>query len=131
LLNPYLIIGLIVFWLASVGGAYFKGHTAAQDAARAQYATELEATIKQHNANTLIDMQAAADVAAKEAAARTRTAMLRNQTTKVIYEKPMPVSCNYDDGRMQLVAAAVAAANNEDTAARVRAASDKANATIR
>lgn len=131
MLNPYVLLGLLVFWLASVTGAYFKGHTAAENAARAQYATELEATIAEHNKNAVIDMQAAAEVAAKESAARTRQAMLRNQTVKVIHEKPSPAVCDLDDGRMQLVAQSVAAANNEDAAARVRDTASKVNATIR
>jgi hypothetical protein len=131
MLNPYVLLGVLIFWLASVTGAYFKGSTAAENKARAAYAATLEQTIAEHNANAVIDMQAAAKVAADEATARTRTAMLRNRTTEVIHEKPMPVSCNLDDGRLQLIAESIAAANNENAPSRVRDAANKAHRAIR
>ena len=133
MLNPWIILGLVIFWMASITGAYFKGSTAAQNEARAHYAAELESAIAQHNENAVIDMQAAAKVAADEAAARTRIAMLRNRTTEVIHAKPLPVSCNLDSDRIGLLTAAIQEANgdNQDAAARVRNAADKANSAIR
>ena len=131
LLNPWVILGIVLFWGFSMAGAYLKGSQVAQDAARAAYATSLEQTIAEANKNAVIDMAAAAEVAARESAARTRAAMIRGQTVKVIHEKPSPAVCNLDAGRMQLVAAAVAAANSEDAASRVRDAADKANRTGR
>lgn len=132
-MNPYLILGLLVAWLASVGGAYLKGHSVAEDAMRAKYATDLENTIRQHNENAIIDMQAAAKVAADEAAARTRQAMIRSQTNEVIRTSPQPVGCSLDSERMRLLNAAVAQANGDtaDAAGRLRDATDQANRAIR
>lgn len=131
MLNPYFLLGLLLFWGASITGAYFKGSSVAQNAARAHYASELEASIVQHNANAVIDMQAAAKVASDQAVARTRTAMLRSQANEVVRASPMPNTCNLDAGRMQLIAESVNAANGENAAGRVRDAAKSVNSTIR
>jgi hypothetical protein len=90
-------------------------------------------SVAQHNQNAVIDMQAAAKVAADEAAARTRIAMLRNRTTEVIHAKPLPVSCNLDSDRFGLLTAAIQEANGDskDAASRVRDAANQANRAIR
>jgi hypothetical protein len=133
LLNPWVLLAIVLAIGTAGATGYYKGHTAAQDAARAQFATELEATIAEHNANAAIDMQAAADNAAREAAARTRTAMLRGRANEITVAKPMPVSCNLDSDRFGLLVAAVKEANGDsaDAAGRVRDAAKSVNSTIR
>ena len=129
MLNPWVLLGLTLFWLFSVAGAYFKGHQAAQADARAQYATELEQTIADHNKQAQIDARQAADAAAKDAAARTRSAMLRNQANEANRAKPLPISCNLDTERFRVLDDAIKAANGSDTpaASGLRPAINKAN----
>ena len=130
MLNPWMLIGLAVFWLASVTAAFFKGESVMEDRVRAQHATELERTIKQHNENAVIDMAAAAEAAARDATARTRAQMLRNQANAAIQIRPMPVVCSLNSERMRLLTASVEAANGdqERSAGGVFDAINKANA---
>ena len=130
MLNPYVILGIVLFWGFSMAGAYLKGSQVAQDAARAQYAESLEQTIAQHNKNAVIDMQAAAKVAADEATARTRTAMLRSRTNEVIRANPSPVTCAWPADRFGLLVTAVQEANGDsaDASGRLSTAIGKANA---
>ena len=114
--NPWVILGVVLFWIASVGGAYLKGGKAAEDHARAQYATEMEATIKQNNENAVVDMQAAAKVAAAEATAKTRAAMLRGKVDVVIAKTPSSLSCAWPVERFGLLLVAVQEANGDQTA---------------
>lgn len=113
--NPWVLLGLVLFWAASMGGAYYKGHTAAQDAARAHYATELEATIKEHNENALIDAQAAREAGERDAKAKVRTVTITNTVEKVLHDTPSPANCRLSPDAFGLLVAAVKVANGTDT----------------
>ena len=114
MLNPYILLGLLVFWLASVSGAYYKGHAAAQDVARAQYATELEASIAKQQKDAQIDVAAALEAGKKEAKVRVKTVTLTNTVERVLHEKPAPVVCRISDDTFKLMLAAVQIANGID-----------------
>ena len=115
--NPYVLLGLLVFWVASVAGAYWKGHTAAQDAARAAYATELEHTIAAHNEDALADMEAAREAGVRDAAAKTKVVTITNEVERIIHEKPAPVICRVTDDTFRLLQLAVSVANGTDPSA--------------
>lgn len=112
---PWILLGLLIFWLASVSGAYYKGHTAAQEAARAQYATQLEQSIAEHNENAVIDAQAAREAGERSAKARTRTVTITNEVERVIHEKPAPAVCRLTADTFSLLTVAVQVANGTDT----------------
>ena len=110
-----MLLGLIVFWLASVTGAYFKGHQNAQDAARAHYATELETSIKAANETAQADIAAAREAGKREARAKVRTVTVTNEVERIIHAKPAPVECRLEPDVFNLLRVAVAVANNTDT----------------
>jgi len=111
MINPYILLGLLVFWLASVAGAYYKGAGAAQDAIRAEYATKLEETIAEHRENALIDMEAAMEAGRRDAKARTRTVTITNEVERVIHANPAPADCRVHPDTFRLLQSAVANAN--------------------
>ena len=113
--NPYILLGLAVFWAVSVGGAYFKGSQHAQDAARAQYATDLESAIAESRENAVIDMQAAREAGERDARARTRTVTVTNEVERVIHAQPAPAVCRLNPDAFRLLGAAVEIANGADT----------------
>jgi hypothetical protein len=113
-MNPYILLGLLVFWLASVTGAWFKGSQHAQDAARAQYATDLEKAIAKHEEDAAIDMQAAREAGQAEAKARVKTVTVTNTVERILHEKPAPANCRVTDDTFKLLAAAVQIANGAD-----------------
>jgi len=65
--NPYLILGAVLFWIASVTIAFFQGESREADRAKAEYSRQLESAIKEANEDALIDMQAAREVGQREA----------------------------------------------------------------
>lgn len=127
-MNIYLVVAIV--WALSLVGAFFKGEQIKENEMRAAHATEIEKTIKEHNENAVIDMQAAAESAAREAAARTRAQMIRSQANAVTVARPLPANCNLDAERFGLLTAAIKAANGDqaDAAKRVFDAVNKANA---
>ena len=118
MLNPYILLGLVIFWIASVTGAYLKGHSIAEDQAKAAYSKQLDAAIASHNEDALVDMQAAREAGEREARARVVTRTITNEVTKVIHEKPSPAICRWDDPSVGLLQRAVEAANDLAPAAK-------------
>src|SRR3990167_10520454 len=112
MLNPWLLLGAVLFWLASMAGAYFKGVDVAENEAKAEYSKQQDAAIKEANDNALIDMQAAREVGEREGRAKVITRTITNEVTKVIHEKPSPAVCRWDDNSSRLLQRAVEAANN-------------------
>ena len=112
ILNPYLILGAVLFWMASVGAAYYKGGVHAENAAKAEYSRQLESAIKEANDNAQIDMQAAREVGQREARAKVITRTITNEVVKVIHEKPMPAVCRWDADSTRLLDDAIKAAND-------------------
>lgn len=113
-MNAYFMLGLLVFWLASVTGAYFKGSAAAQDAARAAYAVQLESAITEHNATAQADVEAARAAGQKEAKIRTKVVTVTNTVEKVLHEKPADPICKLNPATFELLLASVALANGTD-----------------
>lgn len=112
MLNPWVILGIVLFWGASVTGAYLKGHSIAKDQAKAEYSRQLESSIAEANADALVDMQAAREVGEREARARVITRTITNEVTKVIHGKPSAAVCRWDDDSGKLLERAVEAAND-------------------
>ena len=110
--NPWLILGAVLFWMASVGTAYYKGGVHAENAAKAEYSRQLESAIKEANDNAQIDMQAAREVGQREARAKVITRIITNEVVKVIHEKPMPAVCRWDADSTRLLDDAIRAAND-------------------
>ena len=118
--NPWILLGLLVFWLASVGGAYYKGSQNAQEEARAQFASQLEATIQAHNADAEIDMNAAFEWGQRNSIAKTKSNEIRGQANDAIRAQPLAVTCNWDTATFGLLTSAVKAASELDPAASER-----------
>lgn len=130
MMNPWVLLGIGVIWLASVGGAYFKGAQHAEDKARAQYATQLEQTIAEHNADAQIDAEAAFEWGQKSSAAKTKYTEIRSQANEATSASPAPANCNLDDKRWRVLNTAVQALSgpDPDTSKRLLDAAGKANA---
>ena len=111
--RPGILLGLLVFWLASVTGAYFKGSEAAQEAARAQYATQLEATIAEHNADSLIDMESALAWGEANAKAKTRFSEVKNVALEAISAAPLAANCSWDKPSFDALLAAIKESNSD------------------
>ena len=110
--NPWVILGAVLFWMASVGAAYYKGGVNAENAAKAEYSRQLESAIKEANDNAQIDMQAAREVGQREARAKVITRTITNEVIRTISEKPSPAICRWDDASFGLFQRAIQAANN-------------------
>ena len=117
-MNPYLILGAVLFWIASVTIAFFQGESREADRAKAEYSRQLESAIKEANEDALIDMQAAREVGQREARAKVITRTITNEVVKVIHEKPMPAVCRWDADSARLLDDAIKAANDLATTAK-------------
>ena len=111
-MNPYLILGAVLFWIASVTIAFFQGESREADRAKAEYSRQLESAIKAANEDALIDMQAAREVGQREARAKVITRTITNEVVKVIHERPMPAVCRWDADSTRLLDDAIKAAND-------------------
>ena len=130
MLNPYVLLGLGIFYLASVAGAYFKGGQIERDHAKAEYSKQLEGEIKQANDNSVIDMQAAYDWGQSNAKIRERVVTIRSEAATVTASSPMAASCDLDNSRFGLLQRAIQAANlDKATADSLSDAVSKSNAT--
>ena len=127
--SPYLILAAVLAIAAAGVGGYFKGSTDAENKAKAEYAKQLDGVIEQHNKDSVIDMQAAAEVAAKEAQAKTKTVYIRSQADEAVRQKPAAIDCNLSPDRFRVLLSAVQAANgdNQDAARGLSDAINKAN----
>ena len=112
--SPYLILAAVLAIGAAGVGGYFKGSTDAKNAAQAEYAKQLDGVITQHNADAVIDMQAAAEVARQEAQAKTRTVYIRGAASEAIAKSALPADCLLiPSQRYSVLLAAVKAANGD------------------
>ena len=126
-MNPYLILGAVLFWIASVTIAFFQGESREADRAKAEYSRQLESAIKAANEDALIDMQAAREVGQREARAKVITRTITNEVVKVIHERPMPAVCRWDADSTRLLDDAIKAAN--DLATTAKSVRDSGNAS--
>ena len=127
--SPGIILAVVIAIAVAASGGYFKGEKDARNEAQAAYAKQLDGVIEQHNKDSVIDMTAAAEVAAKEAQAKTRTIYVRSQADEAVRQKPAAVDCNLTPDRYRVLLSAVAAANgdSEDATAKLRNAVEQAN----
>jgi len=116
--NPWVILGAVLFWIASVTIAFFQGESREADRAKAEYSRQLESAIKEANEDALVDMQAAREVGQREARAKVITRTITNEVVKVIHEKPMPAVCRWDADSARLLDDAIKAANDLATTAK-------------
>ncbi len=112
MLNPYVMLGLVLFWIASVGAAYYKGGVNKENEVKAEYSRQLESSIKEANDNALIDMQAAREVGEREGRAKARTVYIKGQTQLVFKDNPQPALCNWDSKSFGLLNDAIQATND-------------------
>ena len=113
--SPLIILVLVIAWGASLVGADHFGVTRTEDRVKAEYAKQLDGVIEQHNKDSVIDMTAAADVAAKEAQAKTRIVYIRGAANEAVAKAPAAVTCNLSTDRYSVLLAAVAEANGGDS----------------
>ena len=134
-MNLTMMAVLALVYVLSVAGAsvtgYYKGRTSAENKARAQYATQLEQTIAEHNEDAAIDMLAAAEWGEANAKVRTKYIQIRSAANEATASNPAPANCALDPKRFGLLQLAIETANGDkaDAASKLRSATDKANAT--
>lgn len=111
MLNPWVLLGLVLFWIASVTGAFFGGtsYEAGQQAKARQEA--ITAALADAAANAEVDKQAAIAAAKKEGIAAGRAAALRGRGNEAIRAEPLATSCNWGTQSFGVLIAAVRDAN--------------------
>lgn len=113
ILSPYFWLALLV-WTAIVGASsYYKGHTNAENAARAAHATALEETIKQSREDAVIDMTAA--VEAEQERQKTRVEFKDRIVTveRLVNANKFPDECKLSEPTVQLFNDAINAVNSK------------------
>ena len=110
MLNPYVILGLVLFWGASCVGSYLKGSEVAQNEAKARFSEQLEATIAQAREDSVIDMMAATEA---EAARHKSRIVYRDRVVKVKEAiNEIPTVCAIPDAAVRLLNESIRDANN-------------------
>jgi hypothetical protein len=110
MLNPYVILGLVLFWGASCVGSYLKGSEVAQNEAKARFSEQLEATIAQAREDSVIDMMAATEAEAKRHKSRI---VYRDRIVKVKESiNEIPTSCAIPDAAVRLLNESIRDANH-------------------
>jgi len=116
MLNPYVILGLVLFWGASCVGSYLKGSEVAQNEAKARFSEQLEATIAQAREDSVIDMMAATEAEAKRHKSRI---VYRDRIVKVKESiNEIPVACVIPDGAVGMFNDAIRNANDSTPSAK-------------
>jgi hypothetical protein len=115
--NPWIILAIVVAFVCSGGGCYVWGSNAKENQMEAQHARDTETRIKQHNEDSAIDMQAAAEWGAKQARARKLSDGGAAALVADIQRAPMAASCGLDDISLRLLRASVDRANDLSPAA--------------
>ena|ERR1035437_7707004 len=96
--------------VTAVGGYFFGTHTQENSDKAAQVKATNDLIIE-HNANTVIDMQAAYDAGQREAAARKTGSKLIGAANAANIALPYVVACRLDPERKRVLVAAIEAAN--------------------
>jgi len=110
-MNPYLILAVVLAIGGAGVGGYAKGrHVANADAIVAQ-AKAIDAKIAEHNADTVIDMQAAYERGQQEAKVRVITRTIQGEADAITASAPIPNNCRLDADRMQLLKRSINVAN--------------------
>lgn len=115
-MNAYVLLGIIAFWLASLGGTWFKAVQVTEDHEKAVYAESLDGAISAHNERAEKDKREAVQEAARAAAARTRATLIRSQTNEAIRRAPLPAVCDWNAESYGLLVSAIQDANSGDPA---------------
>ncbi len=113
MLNPWILLGFVVWTAIVSGSSYYKGSTNAQNAAAAAHAVALEATIKQSRENAVIDMQAA--VEAETGRQQTRVEFKDRIVTveRLVNATSIPAECNLSDATVGVFNDAINAVNSK------------------
>ena len=113
--SPMILLILALAWGASLVGADHFGVKRTEDRLNAETGKQIDALVKQHNADSLADMQAAAEMATREAAAKTRTVYIRGAANEAIAKAPAAANCNLSTDRYNVLLAGIAEANGGDS----------------
>ena len=113
MLNPYVILGLLLFWCASVTGAFFSGQSSEADRAKAAQLAAVNQAVEDANRVAAADQRKAVAAAIKTAKARTRTVTIRGKAVEVIREVPSPAACDWNPDSWGVLLSAVDAANDK------------------
>lgn len=108
-LNPWVLLAVGIVWAASCGSAYVYGHRNATNAARAAHGDALDAAIKQHNENAVIDMQAAVEAETERQQVRVEYRDRVSTVERIVREKP--TGCYASDAALGVLNDAINAAN--------------------
>ena len=124
-----LLYSIIAVTVTTFAGFFYGQHVQkAEDALEREKA--IASIIDEHNANALIDMEAARAWGESNAKVVTKIVTIRGQTNEAIAAAPAAPICRVDDRRWRVLNAAIEVANDTPTAAsRLLDATNKANAT--
>lgn len=110
--NPYVILAAAALWAASCWYAYVSGETNKENKMRANYATQLETKIADHNDNARIDREAAYEWGERNGAARRKADKTAGRIDQDIRDNPQPASCRLSTPSVGLLNDAVHDAND-------------------
>ena len=113
MLNPWLILGLVIFWIVSIAGSAYKGaeYQKGQDA-QAQLEA-VQKAVADANEQAAKDKNLAIVQAQRNTAAQTRASIVRSQANVAIAASPQPTQCDWDVPSFTSLRDAIAVANGE------------------
>lgn len=114
--NPWIILVATALWAASVWHAYDSGGDNRENKMRANYATQLETNIADHNDNARIDREAVAEWAGKNAHAQGVSDGRKAALAELGRNSPPPAGCVTPEPVRLLLNSAIDDANNRTPA---------------
>ena len=117
MISPIILLAFLLALIGTGASGFLYGQHTQKNADKAAQVDAVKRALDDANANTLIDMQAAASHAKAEADARNRAGKLSAQVKEVIREIPMPASCDWDSRTFVLLGDTVKFANGDSTSA--------------
>lgn len=112
--NPWLWLGAVIFVLVACAGSYSAGSRHATNAAKADYAKQLEQSVKQQRENAVIDMQAAVEAENQRQQTRIEYRDRIVKVGEIIHENPS--ACTINDAVRVHLNDAITAANTKTAA---------------
>ena len=110
-MNPYIILAIVcAIGSAGAGGFLYGGHVKESEMI-AKQKIAVDAAIKEHNDDTVIDMQAAYERGKAEAKVRIVTRTIQGEANAISASAPIPVTCRLDPQRRSLLDRAINVAN--------------------
>ena len=112
MMNPYLLLGAVVFWLASVVTAGWMGWDYRDGKVAQQQKRAIDSAIKEHNDDVAIDMQAAFEWGARRTAAQSKSDAQTGAIAGDTLAHPLPADCRLAPDSVRVLNNSVKLAND-------------------